>query len=181
MKKNQLPGILFTCIIYIFTSCSTPRYIYSPSAHNVPVLTQKGDNKIGAVYSTNVTGEETKDGYATDNRSRGIDVQGAVAITGNWAIQASHFYRWEKSEGGPDSLQVKYQRNLNELGIGYFMPLNSKKNVFFQFLREVVLENSVFQTGINSGIIFTRPMFQKFTCSPLCCSKPRGVLQMLFL
>jgi hypothetical protein len=131
-KKNLLPALIFICTTIIAASCKTPRYIYSPSAHNVPVLTQKGDSKFGAMYSTNLTGEESRDGQAIDNRSRGIDAHGAVAITDNWAIQASHFYRWEKSTGGPDSLTLKYQRNLTEIGVGYFIPVNEKKNIFFQ-------------------------------------------------
>ena len=132
MKNKLLSNLIFICLIVIAASCSTPRYIYSPSAHNVPVLTKKGDSKIGAVYSTNAVGEETKDGVKVDNRSRGYDVHGAVAITDNFAIQANHAYRWEKTEGGPDSTTLKYKRNLTEIGLGYYMPINDKKNTFFQ-------------------------------------------------
>lgn len=132
MKNKLLSNLIFICLIVIATSCNTPRYIYSPSAHNVPVLTKKGDSKIGAVYSTNAVGEETKDGVKVDNRSRGYDVHGAVAITDNFAIQANHAYRWEKTEGGPDSTTLKYKRNLTEIGLGYYMPINDKKNTFFQ-------------------------------------------------
>ena len=94
MKTNLLPLI---CFIFFAASCNTPRYIYSPSAHNVPVLTKKGDSKIGALYSTNAVGQEKKDGVKVDNRSRGYDVHGAVAITDNFAIQANHAYRWAKA------------------------------------------------------------------------------------
>ena len=132
MKNKLLSNLIFICLIVIATSCNTPRYIYSPSAHNVPVLTKKGDSKIGAVYSTNAVGEETKDGVKVDNRSRGYDVHGAVAITDNFAIQANHAYRWEKTEGGPDSTTLKYKRNLTEIGLGYYLPINDKKNTFFQ-------------------------------------------------
>ena len=132
MKKNLSPCLVLICIIFTAASCNSPRYIYSPSAHNVPVLTKKGDSKIGAVYSTNAVGQETKDGVKVDNRSRGYDLHGAVAITNNFAIQASHAYRWEKTEGGPDSITIKYQRNLTEIGLGYYLPVNDKKNTFFQ-------------------------------------------------
>lgn len=132
MKKNFLPCLILMFMIFIAASCTTPRYIYSPSAHNVPVLTKKGDSKIGAVYSTNLTGNETIDDVTVDNRSRGVDVHGAVAFSDNWAIQASHFYRWEKATGGPDSVTLRYQRNITEVGVGYFMPVNTRKTVFFQ-------------------------------------------------
>ncbi len=174
MKKNLLPGFTFICILIIATSCNTPRYIYSPSAHNVPVLTKKGDSKMGAVYSTNLTGEETRDGRAIDNRSRGIDAHGAVAITENWAIQASHFYRWEKSDGGPDSVTVKYQRNLTEIGIGYYMPLNGKKNVFFQFFVGGGMGKFSFSDRDKFGYNFHEANITKIYLQPAMLFKTKG-------
>ena len=132
MKRNLLPGLFFICIIFFGTSCETPRYIYSPAAHNVPVLTKKGDSKIGAVYSTNAVGQAAKNSVNIENRSRGYDLQGAVAITNNFAVQGSHFYRSEKTEGGSDSITIKYKRNLTEIGLGYYLPVNDKGNTFFQ-------------------------------------------------
>lgn len=134
MKKIFLANFIFICLIVIAASCNTPRYIYSPAAHNVPVLTKKGDSKIGAVYSTNFVGQQEQEGNKIDNRSRGYDLHGAVAITDNFAIQASHFYRWEKTAVTPDSLILKYKRNITEIGLGYYLPINDKKNVFFKFL-----------------------------------------------
>jgi hypothetical protein len=125
--------VWFVVILCVLASCTTPRYVYSPSAHNVPVLTKKGDSKIGAVYSTNFTGEETRDDQKIDNRSRGYDLHGAVAITDHFAVQASHFYRWEKTTGGADSTTLRYKRHLTEFGLGYYLPLTTKKNTFFQF------------------------------------------------
>lgn len=84
------------------------------------------------MYSTNAVGQETKNGIDINNRSRGYDLQGSVAITNNFAIQASHAYRWEKIEGGPDSITIKYKRNLTEIGLGYYLPVNDKGNTFFQ-------------------------------------------------
>lgn len=133
MKKNLITGLFFISILLIATSCTSPRYAYSPSAHNVPVLTKKGDSKLGGVYSTNFAGEEKRDGKVIDNRARGFDIHGAYAISDHFAVQASYFNRWEKTEGGPDSINLNYNRNLTELGIGYYMPLNEKQNIIFQF------------------------------------------------
>ena len=47
MKKKSVPRLIVVSIIIIGASCNTPRYIYSPAAHNVPVLTKKGDTKNG--------------------------------------------------------------------------------------------------------------------------------------
>lgn len=132
MKIRTVPVLLCAAIVFIAASCTTPRYVYSPAAHNVPVLTKKGDSKMGAVYSTNFTGEEKIDGNLIDNRSRGVDVHGAVAITDHFAVQAGYFYRWEKTSGGPDSITIRYNRNLGEFGIGYYIPMSPKKNIIFQ-------------------------------------------------
>ena len=94
MNRNLYYLLSFTSLLFITCSCTTPRYIYSPSAQNVPVLTKKGDSKLGGVYSTNFVGEEKRDGKVIDNRSRGYDLHAAVAITDNFAVQAGHFYRW---------------------------------------------------------------------------------------
>lgn len=132
MKNRILSGLIFICIIVIATSCKTPRYAYSPSATNVPVLTKKGDSKIGAFYSTNAAGNQGQDGGSIDKRSQGFDVQGAVAITDYFAIQASHANRWESTENTTDSVTIKYKRNLTEIGLGYYLPLSDKKDIFFQ-------------------------------------------------
>ncbi|MBP6286010.1 MAG: hypothetical protein KTQ13_00435 [Ferruginibacter sp.] len=132
MKTGAFSILILISILAFAASCNTPRYIYSPSAHNVPVLTKKGDSKLGAVYSTNLTGEEKRDGELFDNRSRGVDVHGAVALTGHFAIQGSYFYRWEKTTGGSDTSTIRYNRNLAELGLGYYIPMNERKNVIFQ-------------------------------------------------
>ena len=130
--KTSCYSLLSLLSVILLFSCSTPRYIYSPSAHNVPVLTQKGDAQAGGYYSTNFVGEEKRNGQLIDNRSRGADIQGAAAISDHFAVQASYFYRWEKTSGGSDSSTVRYKRNLTEIGAGYYLPINVQKTVFFQ-------------------------------------------------
>ncbi len=130
MKRQLI--FLLTPVVIIIASCNTPRYVYSPSAHNVPVLTKKGDSKLGAFYSTNFSGEREIDGQWIDERTRGVDVHGAVAISDHFAIQANYFYRWEKTTGGNDSATLRFNRNLGEVGIGYYLPMTPKKNVIFQ-------------------------------------------------
>jgi hypothetical protein len=119
-----------------FTSCYTPRFAYSPTAHNVPVLAEKNDSKLAVSYSTNGDMRSTDNSYDR-NRSNGIDVQAAYAVTNHIAVQGSYFSRSEKthdntSDFGFDSSVVRYKRNLFEIGAGFFTPIDSKKRVFFQ-------------------------------------------------
>jgi hypothetical protein len=174
MKKNLLPALIFICATIIAASCNTPRYIYSPSAHNVPVLTKKGDSKLGAVYSTNAVGQETKDGVKIDNRSRGYDLQGAVAITNNFAIQASHAYRWEKTEGGPDSTTIKYKRNLTEIGLGYYLPVNDKGNTFFQVFAGAGLGKFSFTDVDKTASNYHQANITKIYLQPAILFKSKG-------
>jgi hypothetical protein len=173
MKNLYLPAIA-AFLIFAAASCTTPRYIYSPSAHNVPVLTKKGDGKIGAAYSTNLTGEAKDDDVIVDNRSRGLDVQGAVAITDNFAIQASHFYRRERSSGGPDSMTVRYKRGLTELGIGYYMPVNERKTVFFQFFAGAGLGKFSFTDLDKFGSNFHEANITKVYLQPAMLFRSKG-------
>jgi hypothetical protein len=174
MKNYPLPAFVLICLVLFATSCNTPRHIYSPAAQNVPVLTQKGDSKIGAVYSTNAVGQETKDGVEIDNRSRGYDLHGAVAITNNFAIQASHAYRWEKTEGGPDSTNLKYKRNLTEIGLGYYMPINDKKNTFFQVFAGAGLGRFSFTDVDKTGSYYHQANITKIYLQPAILFKSKG-------
>lgn len=174
MKKYLLPSLFLICIIVSVTSCNTPRYIYSPSAHNVPVLTKKGDSKIGGVYSTNAVGQEKKDGVEIDNRSRGYDLQGAVAITNNFAIQAAHAYRWEKTEGGPDSTTLRYKRNLTELGLGYYLPINDNGSTFFQVFAGAGLGRFSFTDIDKTGSYYHQANITKIYLQPAILFKSKG-------
>ena len=175
MKNRILSGLIFICTIVIAASCTMPRYIYSPSAHNVPVLTKKGDSKIGVVYSTNAVGDQTQNGAKYDNRSRGFDLHGAVAITDNFAIQASHAYRWEKTQGGAaDSITIKYKRNLTEIGLGYYMAVNDKKNTFFQVFAGAGLGRFSFTDVDKTASNYHQANITKVYLQPAILFKSKG-------
>jgi hypothetical protein len=174
MKKQPFNILPFIYLLLILASCNTPRHIYSPSAQNVPVLTKKGDSKLGAVYSTNAVGQQTKDGVKIDNRSRGYDLQGAVAITNNFAIQASHAYRWEKTAGGPDSLTIKYKRNLTEIGLGYYLPVNDKNNTFFQVFAGAGLGKFSFTDVDKAASYYHQANITKIYLQPAILFKSKG-------
>ncbi len=145
----------------IFTSCDTPRYAYSPTAHNVPLLTKKGDSKVAAAYSTNGVTSETNntDNQYTKNTSQGFDVQGAVALSDNIAIQGSYFYRGEKTNSTWNnsffnSSAIRYKRSMFEFGAGFYTALDSRQRVFLQafagggFGKTTIKDNGVDQAQL---------------------------------
>ena len=134
--KNQ---ILFAVIsIMLFASCDTPRYAYSPNAHNMPLLAKQFDSKISASYSTNAditSNSSNNSNKYSRNRSNGYDLQGAVAVTNHIGVQGNYFSRTERTNGNAyngDSSVVRYKRSLAEFGAGYFTSINKRNKIFFQ-------------------------------------------------
>jgi len=121
----------------LLISCNTSRYIYSPATQNVPVLVKKGDSKLSASYSTDLSDPPFADNSteSVPEKNNGFDLQGAVALTDNFALQASYFNRTERDNSNgyySGDAVVNYKRNLAEIGIGYFKSLNARDKVFFQ-------------------------------------------------
>jgi hypothetical protein len=88
---------LFLLFTFYFSlhSCYTPRYVYSPTAHNVPVLVKKGDSKLAVNYSANLGGNSENVNAVTAGTSDGYDLQAAYAFTRHWAIQVNYYHRKE--------------------------------------------------------------------------------------
>lgn len=103
--------------------------MYSPSAHNISVFTDKGDSKIAAAYSVN--------GGNEDNSGKGLDVQVAYAITKHVAVQAGYSSRNERTVDSNFSSSyfnystVKYKRQMFEIGGGYFRSIHKRDKIFF--------------------------------------------------
>ncbi len=137
MIKNQ--PVYFSLLLYAgsICSCYSPRYIYSPVGHNVPVLVKKGDSKLAFHYTENI-GEKAKvPALGKKSKSSGIDLQGAFAITRHLAVQAGYAHRTEHNFAefnvySNDTSSINYERNLTEFGIGYYTFLNGNSRVVFQ-------------------------------------------------
>lgn len=114
-----------------------PRYVYSPSAQNVPLIAEKGDSKLGILYSTNGGGVAVENEKEYRRFARGVDIHGAYAISKRFALQGS-FYQRSEQNGGDFGFQdsgysiIKYKRHLTELGFGYYTKINSSGKMFFQ-------------------------------------------------
>jgi hypothetical protein len=127
----------FAVSIFYLASCYTPRYVYSPSAHNVPVFTNKGDSKLAINYSVNPAANAVKDSVPVRAKARGYDLQAAYAFAKHWAVQLNYYNRTERNAGDfdsgvRDSVVINYKRNLTEAGIGYFHALDNNKLSVFQ-------------------------------------------------
>ncbi len=136
-RTSTFKILYFTFYIFVLTSCYTPRYVYSPSAHNVPVFLKKGDTKLAADLSTNFSKKNTAEGIVKDNKSGGIDLQGAYAITNKFAVQLNYSRRTEKNNGdfsvnNLDSSVINYKRSLTEIGVGYYSVLTNNQQAVFQ-------------------------------------------------
>ena len=127
--------ILTVITLLILVSCNTPRFAYSPNAHNVPVLKEKNDSKLAFNYSTNADTRSSNDKYSR-NKANGFDIQGAYAVTPSVAVQAAFFSRSERVSSNDqsyfDSSVIRYKRNLFEFGAGYFTPIDKKGRIHFQ-------------------------------------------------
>lgn len=147
-------------ISLLLFSCYTPRYVYSPSAHNVPVFTKKGDSKLAFNYSVNIADNTVKDNVSTKQKARGYDIQAAYAVTNNWAVQLNYFNRTERNAGDfdnnvLDSVVVNYKRNLTELGVGYFTSLTDNKKSMLQIFGGVGIGKIYFtDNGRNQNNVY---------------------------
>lgn len=154
--KTVIALILLLCLF----SCTSPRYMYSPSAQNIPVFKQAGDSKAGIYYSDNLPGERTIDGTMLKEHSSGMDVHAAYAITNSVALQFNYFSRDERQEERGwygDSGRLDYSRSLFEIGVGLFKPLDSKQNDMKQVFAGVGFGKTSFtDIGSNNGFAYNR-------------------------
>jgi len=169
------------CILLIISSCYTPRYVYSPSAHNVPLLTNKGDSKLAFNYSSNLSFATHTNG--TVNESYGYDIHGAYAIGKHLAVQSGYYSRHEKNDGNfttnLDSSIIRYRRNLFEFGLGYFNKFDSASHFIFQvFAGAGMGQFSFTDNGKNQGGVmysrFHKSAITKVYLQPAMVFRPNG-------
>ncbi|MCP9752662.1 hypothetical protein [Ferruginibacter sp. HRS2-29] len=164
-------------LILVFTSCYSPRYVYSPAAHNVPVLTAKKDSKLGINYSTNIAqrARNSEDNHASTGA--GIDVQGAYAFSKHMAVQAAYYWRKEMNEGNftftaVDNSILRYRRNLTEAGLGYYTKMNDSGTSWFQLFGGMGVGDFRFTDkpipgSANTNEFFYKTKLTKFYIQPV--------------
>lgn len=145
-----------------FASCYSPRYVYSPSTQNIPVLLKKHDVNVEGYFASG--GGSSKNGYrGSADYNLGIDIHSAYAVSNHMAIMLNQYNRWEKNDGANDfnfgdSSVIKYKRGLTEVGTGYFSSLNkASKNSLFQIFAGIAFGKfKINDNSLNNAIHFTR-------------------------
>ena len=141
------------CILF---SCTTYRYINSASPPNVPLFKEKGESKVTAYYS----GEGGSD--ITQKYAHGFDVHGAYALSNHWAVTAGYFFRREKDYYTTrnsifDSSDVRYKRNILDVGAGYFVFLDASKKISANIYAGIGEGNfSINDAGFNDSLAYNR-------------------------
>ena len=134
-------------------SCYSPRYVYSPSAQNIPLLNKKNDLEFSAFYSGSINAFQAKDNY-----NRGLDIHAAWAVGKHFALMVNESVRWEKNGGNDsffqnDSSFLSYKRNFTEVGAGYFTSVwNNKKMQFQAFGGAAFGSSKIFDDFISNNV-----------------------------
>jgi hypothetical protein len=143
----------------------------------VPVFLKKGDSKLAFNYSLNIIGNIAQDSATIKGKGHGYDLQSAYAISNHWALQLNYSNRTERNTGDftvflRDSTVINYNRDLTEIGAGYFKVLNNKQAVVqifagigvgkSGFTDEGRYQNNVFRNRyhtMNITKLFIQPAF----------------------
>lgn len=132
-------------------SCYSPRYVYSPSTQNIPLLHNKNDLEFAASYSGSANINSSKSDY-----NRGIDLNAAWAISDHLAAMLNESIRWEKNNANDtyfygDTSQLSYKRNFAEIGLGYFTSPQSNKKMQLQIFGGAAFGTSNIADDYNSN------------------------------
>ena len=133
MKKNLFCFVLITCTIFL-SSCfsTTPKYLFAPNSTNLMEVKSKGDIKAAVNYSS--TSHPVNDDNSSRQKSSGIDVQSAFAVSNNIALKLDGFTKWETDRSvntvnNPYKYFLKYKRTGAEMSVGYYKFLGDNKQV----------------------------------------------------
>lgn len=126
IKANPLKGSAQYVILLAFfgiISCTTPHYMYVPTAANNPGFTKKNESSLNLALSAN--GTDLQAGYAISDH---------VALLGSWywrkERQYDKYYH-DRPFGVKEKDSIRYYRNLLSLGMAVSMPMDEHGHFFF--------------------------------------------------
>ena len=120
--KLILPALFAFVMLF---SCTVRRYVYTPATANLLTPGQKGNAKVAVNYSSSSSSDILP---STNDKSEGVDLQAAYAITDKIALRAELYTKSEKNSGtatdffGNDitEYQNNYRKNGFELSGGLY-------------------------------------------------------------
>ncbi len=153
--KNMKVAILLVSVSLCMLSCYAPRYVYSPSTQNIPLLHKKNDLEFSGFYAGAVNAFKEK-----GNSIKGLDLHGSWAVSNHFAIMLNESFRWEKNSSNDsffanDSSLLKYKRNFTEMGAGYFGPIAYNEKMQFQLFGGVAFGSSDISDDYISNTVYT--------------------------
>ncbi len=116
-----------------------------------PIVHQKGDIEIAALYSSTIRLLDQN-----NQGAKGLDLQAAYVFADHWAVMGSQTFRWEmdefskiKNKKNPfDTSYTNYNRNFTTLGAGYINDLDLRGNIQFTIFGGVMFgDNSMQEKG----------------------------------
>jgi hypothetical protein len=157
MKNIKVIILLFFSSECMF-SCYAPRYVYSPSTQNIPMLHNKDDLEFSCFYSGSINAFEEK-----GNHNSGFDIQSSWAFSNHFAVMLNENFRWEKNGGNDsffpsDSSSLSYKKNFTEMGVGYFTSVRYNEKMQFQLFGGAAFGSS----NINDDYISNRMLSNKY-------------------
>lgn len=154
MKKIKFIFLLFFISEFMY-SCYSPRYVYSPSVQNIPLLNKKNELEFSAYYSGSPNFLKEK-----NNSNNAFDIQAAWAFSNHFAVMINEGYGKEKNNSNDsyfanDSSLLSYKKNFIEMGIGYFTLAKYNAKMQFQLFGGAAFGSSKITDDFISNNIYT--------------------------
>lgn len=166
--------------VLVISSCSAPKYVYSPTSINAPFFTEKNQSKVGISYVSHGSESFTRDSFVRRGNAAGYDIQAGYAIAKNWLIHGSYAHRIEDLSSDnrlPGRYAaIDYDRFYADGGIGYYTSMGTDSIVYFQALAGYGYGKSEFTDFDNN----TRAPIDRFHKSTVNKYFLQGSFQLLF-
>ncbi len=157
--KNSILGLALLYISFVFYSCYSPRYIYSPPIQDVPSLNKKNDAEISAFYAGTFDLLNKK-----GDNSYGFDMHAAWAFSNHFAAIIHETIQRENNDANDtyfygDTSALSYKINATEIGAGYFSSLTENNKMRFQAFAGAAFGSLQIGDAYVSGNVFTNKFY----------------------
>lgn len=123
--------VLLICTLLLFSSCGpSHHFAYAPSGINAPFLKQKNQLSL----SGNIALGENDNGIINGSSNYGLHARTAYAVTDHFGVSAAYAASAEKDKYNrrTEVKSISYKRATGEISAGYFTPVSSKPNLYFE-------------------------------------------------